>query len=365
MDNITTEYPDILEILKLAREMGASDLHLSAGHPPAARLQGVLSPMNLPSLTPEITRELSLSMLTETQRAKLESDLDLDFAVEIESSGRLRGNIHFNRGVVEAAFRFIEPKVPSLEKLGHHPTVSQLCNAGEGLILITGATGSGKSTTLGSMLEHINQHRTGVIVLLEDPMEFVFPPGLGLIKQREVGSDTKSFATGLRHALRQDPDVIAVTELRDHESIEIALQAAETGHLVIATFHASDPPKAIDRILEMFGGEMLPQIRAQLANSLKAIISQRLLPTPDGKSRVLASEILINNPAVSSCIRSGRMEHLVGMMEIGGRDGMSTLDSCLIELVEQNKITPDEALGHARDPERVRQARHKKKGLFG
>ena len=159
--------------------------------------------------------------------------------------------------------------------------------------------------------------------------------------------------------------MIAVTELGDHESIEIALQAAETGHLVIATFHASDPPKAIDRILEMFGAEMLPQIRAQLANSLKSIISQRLLPTPDGKSRALASEILVNNTAVSSCIRGGRMEHLVGMMEIGGRDGMVTLDSSLADLVEQNKITPEEALGHARDPERVRLARPKKKGFFG
>lgn len=365
MKTSATECPDILEILKMAREMGASDLHLSTGHPPAARLQGVLTPMNLPALTPEITRELSLSMLTETQRAKLESELDLDFAVEIESSGRLRGNIHFNRGVVEAAFRFIEPLVPTLEKLGHHPIVAQLCDAEDGLILITGATGSGKSTTLGSMLEHINQHRTGVIVLLEDPMEFVFPPGLGLIKQREVGSDTKSFASGLRYALRQDPDVIAVTELRDHDSIEIALQAAETGHLVIATFHASDPPKAIDRILEMFGAEMLPQIRAQLANSLRAIISQRLLPSPDGKSRILASEIMINNPAVSSCIRGGRMEHLVGMMEIGGRDGMVTLDSSLADLVEQNKVTLEEAISHARDPERVRLARPKKKGFFG
>lgn len=361
----TNDTPDILQILRKARELGASDLHLAAGHPPAVRLQGILTPMNLPPLTPELTRELSLSMLTETQRAKLESELDLDFAVEIEASGRLRGNIHFSRGIVEAAFRFIEPMVPSLEKLGHHPTVTQLCNATEGLILITGATGSGKSTTLGSMLEYINQHRTGVVVLLEDPMEFVFPVGLGLMKQREVGSDTKSFASGLRHALRQDPDVIAVTELRDHDSIEIALQAAETGHLVLATFHASDPPKAIDRILEMFGAEMLPQIRAQLANALKAIISQRLLPTPDGLSRVLASEIMVNNPAISSCIRGGRMEHLVGMMEIGGRDGMITLDSCLADLVEQNKITPEEAFGHARDTDRVGLARPQKKGLFG
>jgi twitching motility protein PilT len=291
--------------------------------------------------------------------------MDLDFSAEIESVGRIRGNAHYSKGAIEAAYRFISPLIPSLEKLGHHATVAQLCDQHEGLVLITGATGSGKSTTLGAMLEHINQHRSGVVVVLEDPIEFVFPPGLGLIKQREVGTDTRSFASGLRHALRQDPDVIAVTELRDQESVEIALQAAETGHLVIATFHAADPPKAIDRILEMFGAEMLPQIRAQLANALLAIISQRLLPTADGKSRALASEILVNNSAVRACVRRGQMEHLVGLMEIGGRDGMVTLDSSLFDLVENNRITSEEALAHARDQDRVGQAKPRKKGLFG
>ena len=292
-----TEYPDILQILAMAKQAGASDLHLSLGQPPNIRIQGNLAPLPLPVLDADILRELSLSMLTETQRAKFEVEMDLDFSAEIESVGRIRGNVHYSKGAIEAAYRFISPLIPSLEKLGHHPTVARLCEHGEGLILITGATGSGKSTTLGAMLEHINQHRSGVIVVLEDPIEFIFPPSLGLIKQREVGADTKSFVTGLRHALRQDPDVIAVTELRDQESVEIALQAAETGHLVIATFHAADPPKAIDRILEMFGAEMLPQMRAQLANAFLAIISQRLLPPAQGDSRVLASEILVNNSA--------------------------------------------------------------------
>ena len=361
----TAEYPDILQILAMAKQAGASDLHLSLGQPPNIRVQGNLSPLGLPPLDADTVRELSLSMLTETQRAKLEAEMDLDFSAEIESVGRIRGNVHYSKGAIEAAYRFISPLIPSLEKLGHHPTVSRLCDHHEGLVLITGATGSGKSTTLGAMLEHINQHRSGVVVVLEDPIEFVFPPGLGLIKQREVGTDTKSFASGLRHALRQDPDVIAVTELRDQESVEIALQAAETGHLVIATFHAADPPKAIDRILEMFGAEMLPQMRAQLANALLAIISQRLLPTADGKSRALASEILVNNSAVRACIRRGQMEHLVGMMEIGGKDGMVTLDSSLSDLVESNLISSDEALAHARDTERVGLAKPRKKGLFG
>jgi len=361
----TAEYPDILQVLAMAKQAGASDLHLSLGQPPNIRVQGNLSPLPLPPLEADIVRDLSLSMLTETQRAKLEAEMDLDFSAEIESVGRIRGNVHYSKGAIEAAYRFISPLIPSLEKLGHHPTVARLCDHHEGLVLITGATGSGKSTTLGAMLEHINQHRSGVVVVLEDPIEFVFPAGLGLIKQREVGTDTKSFASGLRHALRQDPDVIAVTELRDQESVEIALQAAETGHLVIATFHAADPPKAIDRILEMFGAEMLPQMRAQLANALLAIISQRLLPTADGKSRALASEILVNNSAVRACIRRGQMEHLVGMMEIGGKDGMVTLDSSLSDLVEGNLISSEEALAHARDTERVGLAKPRKKGLFG
>ena len=360
-----SEYPDILQVLALAKQAGASDLHLSLGQPPNIRVQGNLSPLALPPLDSDTVRDLSLSMLTETQRAKLEAELDLDFSAEIESIGRIRGNVHFSKGAVEAAYRFISPLIPSLEKLGHHPTVARLCDHHEGLILITGATGSGKSTTLGAMLEHINQHRSGVVVVLEEPIEFVFPPGLGLIKQREVGTDTKSFASGLRHALRQDPDVIAVTELRDQESVEIALQAAETGHLVLATFHAADPPKAIDRILEMFGAEMLPQMRAQLANALLAIISQRLLPTPDGSSRALASEILVNNSAIRACIRRGQMEHLVGLMEIGGKDGMVTLDASLAGLLESGHLSQEEALAHARDPERVGQVKPKKKGLFG
>jgi twitching motility protein PilT len=360
-----TEYPDILEILAMAKQAGASDLHLSLGQPPTIRVQGNLTPLPLPPLATDTVRELALSMLTETQRAKLEANLDLDFSAEIETVGRIRGNVHYSKGGIEAAYRFISPLIPSLEKLGHHATVARLCDHHEGLILITGATGSGKSTTLGAMVEHINQHRSGVIVILEDPIEFVFPPGLGLIKQREIATDTRSFATGLRHALRQDPDVIAVTELRDQESVEMALQAAETGHLVIATFHAADPPKAIDRILEMFGAEMLPQIRAQLANALLAIISQRLLPTVDRNSRALASEILVSNSAVRACIRRGQMEHLVGLMEIGGRDGMVTLDSSLADLVENNQITSEEALTHARDPDRVGQAKPRKKGLFG
>jgi twitching motility protein PilT len=218
---------------------------------------------------------------------------------------------------------------------------------------------------MAAMIEEISRTRSGVIVVLEDPIEYVFPPALSLIKQREVGRDTQSFPAGLRHALRQDPDVIAVTELRDQESVQVALQAAETGHLVLATFHASDPVKALDRILEMFGSDMLPQIRAQLGNGLKAVISQRLLPKADGQGRVLATEILTASPAVSACLRTGRMEQIVGIMEIGGRDGMRTIDSSLDTLVEAGLITSEEAVQNARDPTRVALAKTKKKGLFG
>jgi len=358
------ENPNILRLLREASQRGASDLHFTAGQPPACRVQGVLQSLPLPPFSPQQCRELTFSVLTETQRAKLESEKDLDFSMDVAGLGRIRGNAHFARGTVEAAFRFINRLNPSLDELGLPGVVKDFCRFKEGLILITGATGSGKSTTMAAMIEEISRTRSGVIVILEDPIEYVFPPSLCLIKQREIGRDTLSFPAGLRHALRQDPDVIAVTELRDQESVQVALQAAETGHLVLATFHAADPVKALDRILEMFGAEMLPQIRAQLGNGLKAIISQRLLPTANGSGRVLATEILTANPAVSACLRTGRMEQLVGIIEIGGKDGMRTVDGSLVELVASGKITLEEAISHARDPNRVGQAVPKKKGLF-
>jgi len=356
---------NILQLLTEASQRGASDLHFTVGQPPACRVEGVLQPLPYPPMTSHLCRELTFSVLTETQRAKLESELDLDFSMDVAGIGRLRGNAHFARGTVEAAFRFINRNNPSLEQLGLPPVVKKLCTTEEGLILITGATGSGKSTTMAAMIEEISRTRSGVIVVLEDPIEYVFPPALSLIKQREIGRDTQSFPAGLRHALRQDPDVIAVTELRDQESVQVALQAAETGHLVLATFHASDPVKALDRILEMFGSEMLPQIRAQLGNGLKAVISQRLLPKADGQGRILAAEVLTANPAVSACLRTGRMEQIVGIMEIGAKDGMRTIDFSLDELVEKGLITSEEAVQNARDPSRVALAKTKKKGLFG
>jgi len=355
---------NILQLLSEASQRGASDLHFTAGQPPACRVEGVIQSLPYPPMTPRQCRELTFSVLTETQRAKLESELDLDFSMEVAGIGRLRGNAHFARGTVEAAFRFINRSNPSLEELGLPPVVKTFCQLSEGLILITGATGSGKSTTMAAMIEEISRTRSGVIVVLEDPIEYVYPPALSLIKQREIGRDTRSFSSGLRHALRQDPDVIAVTELRDQDSVQIALQAAETGHLVLATFHAADPVKALDRILEMFGAEMLPQIRAQMGNGLKAVVSQRLLPRADGRGRVLASEILTVSPAISSCLRLGRMEQIVGIMEIGAKDGMRTIDASLDELVEKGLITSEEALQNARDPSRVALAKPNKKGLF-
>lgn len=355
---------NILQLLNEASQRGASDLHFTAGQPPACRVEGVLQSLPHPPMTPQLCRELTFSVLTETQRAKLESELDLDFSMDVSGIGRLRGNAHFARGTVEAAFRFINRKNPSLDELGLPTVVKKLCQLEEGLVLITGATGSGKSTTMAAMIEEISRTRSGVIVVLEDPIEYVFPPALSLIKQREIGRDTQSFPTGLRHALRQDPDVIAVTELRDQESVQVALQAAETGHLVLATFHASDPVKALDRILEMFGSEMLPQIRAQLGNGLKAVISQRLLPKADGHGRVLATEVLAANPAVSACLRTGRMEQIVGIMEIGGKDGMHTIDASLDSLVEAGLITSEEAVQNARDSSRVALSKPKKKTFF-
>ena len=347
--NETSEYPDILQVLAMAKQAGASDLHLSLGQPPNIRVQGNLSPLGLPPLDAETIRELSLSMLTETQRAKFEAEMDLDFSAEIESVGRIRGNVHYSKGAIEAAYRFISPLIPSLEKLGHHPTVSRLCDHHEGLVLITGATGSGKSTTLCAMLEHINQHRSGVVVVLEDPIEFVFQHGQSVIRQRQVGADTHTFASAIKSALRQDADVIVVSELRDLETMRTALTAAETGHLVISTLHTHDAPSTILRILDAFPEEQQDFVASQLASSLRGVICQSLIVRRDQPGRVMASEVMVGNSAIAACIRSKRLTQLPNLIQIGGIDGMHTIDDSLIHLAKHGFITVEDALIRARD----------------
>jgi twitching motility protein PilT len=357
---------ELVDLLAKAVASGASDVHLSAGAPPMMRLHGALQPMGEELLTLDSCRDLVSGILNETQKARLEEKWELDFAIQVEQLGRFRGNAHYSRGALEAAFRYIPHKIPELSTLGHRHSILELCALQRGLILVTGITGSGKSTTMASMIQHISQQRSGVIISVEDPIEYVFQNATSLVKQREVGSDTKSFAEALKHALRQDPDVILVGEMRDHETISSAITAAETGHLVIGTLHTIDAPKAIDRIVDTFPAAQQPQVIAQLANSLSAVISQRLLPKEDGTGRVLATEILTGNTAVRSCIRERRWEQLTGLIEIGRKDGMHTIDDDLEQLYLSRAISKEEAISNARDANRMENLRRstQKKRFF-
>jgi twitching motility protein PilT len=340
---------DLVELLTIAVRQGASDLHLTVDAPPLARINGDLTPLNGTPMALDSCREMILGVLTESQRSRLEQEWELDFALQVEGVGRFRGNAHYCRGALEAAFRHIPHDIPELEELGHSASIHQICELQRGLVLVTGMTGSGKSTTLAAMVKHISERLAGVIVTIEDPVEFVFTNSRSIIKQREVGSDTRSFAEALRHVLRQDPDVILVGELRDTETISAAVTAAETGHLVLGTLHTIDAPKAIDRLVDAFPPQQQPQIIAQLANALEAIISQRLLARETGGKRVLATEVLIANTAVRATVRERRWEQIVGLIEIGAKDGMRTFDDSLAELYLGRQISKEEAIANARD----------------
>lgn len=347
------ELPDVVDLLKNAVEAGASDIHLCAGLAPSIRRKGAILPFQERVLTRQECREVILSILTESQRARLERELELDFGLQVAGVGRFRGNAHFSRGALEAALRFIPDDIPSMDQLGHRPSITQLCELTRGLVLVTGMTGSGKTTTLAAMLRRISETRDVVIVTIEDPIEFYFKSNRSIIKQREIGSDTMSFPEALRHVLRQDPDVIMIGELRDQETLRAALTAAETGHLVLATLHTNDAPQALDRIVDFFAGDEQEQVLGQLANALAGIVAQRLVPSEDGLGRVMVSEFLANNSAVKACIRDHRFEQIVGLMEIGRKDGMHTFDDVLEELYLGRQISKEEAVAGSRDPSRL------------
>ncbi len=340
---------DLITLLRTVVESNASDLHLCVDAPPMMRVHGVLQPIGDRALTPAFIRALIDGTVSEHQKARLESEWELDLALQIEGLGRFRGNLHSCRGAWEAAFRHIPAAIPELGSLGHRKKIFELCGLQRGLVLVTGVTGSGKSTTSAAMIRHISEHRAGVIVTIEDPVEFVFQNTTGVVKQREVGSDTRSFAEALRRALRQDPDVIFVGEMRDRETVAAAITAAETGHLVIATLHTIDAPKSIDRMVDVFPGDQQPQIIAQISNALAAVLSQRLLPREDGCGRVLATELLVMNNGVRACLRDRRWEQLTGLIEIGGPDGMHTIDDELSGLYLSGAISKEEAVANARD----------------
>ena len=360
--------PDLISLLAEAVQRRASDLHLHVGNRPLARVHGEIVGLQGEPLTAEACYYLIYSQLTEAQRARCEEQKHIDFAIDVPNLGRFRANAHQTRGALEAVFRHIPEQIPDLDALGHRPIVAELCRREEGLILITGMTGAGRTTTLASMIQHISRTRGGVVITIEDPIEFGFQPALSIIKQREVGPDVRSFSDGVEQALRQDPDVIVVGEMRDRETMQATITAAETGHLVIGTLHTVDASKTVDRIVDIFPADQQGHVLTQLSNSLVAVVSQRLLPRADGQGRVLAVETMIANAGIRACIRDRKPHMILGLIEIGMNEGMITLDESLITLLKSGQITLDEALIHARDPERVKSSAPpaaRKKGFFG
>jgi len=346
---------DLIDFLVLAAEQGASDLHLTAGAPPMMRIAGVIKPLTEEPLSAEDTRRLVVDALKEGQRTKLENDWQLDFALQVENVGRFRGNACYVSGAIEANFRRIPSEIGDLKSLGHSPVVDKWCDERAGMVLVTGASGEGKSTTLASMAQTIASRRSVNIVSIEDPIEFVHSQGRSLVNQREIGSDARDFASALKNALRQDADVILVGEMRDTDTIQTALTAAETGHLVIATMHTNDAPTAIGRILDAFPKEGQQFVGAQLAWSLLGVVCQYLLPRTDQSGLVLATELMTVNSGIEACIRDRRLSQIPGLIQIGSADGMHTVDDSLIELLLADRISLMDALAHARDPNFVKE----------
>jgi twitching motility protein PilT len=340
----------LLEVLRLK----ASDLHLTAGSPPMVREKGRLRPLDYPALSPQQTREIIYSILTNDQRKRLENDWQIDFAYSIPGQGRFRVNAYFQRASLGAAFRLIPNEMPALDDLGLPPTLREFIKKPRGFVLVTGPTGSGKSTTLAAMLDVINKERHEHIMTIEDPIEFLHRHQNCIVNQRELGSDAQSFALGLKAALRQDPDVILVGEMRDLDTIATALTAAETGHLVFATLHTQDTAQTVDRIVDVFPPAQQHQVRVQLSVSLQGIVTQQLLPTADGQSRVCATEILVPTPAVRNLIREGKTHQIYSALQTGGAHGMQTMDAALVDLVRRNKITRELAEARSSSPEELR-----------
>ena len=344
----------IQDLLSETVGIGASDLHALAGLPPMVRVDGTLSALAYPNLSDGEVRRLISAVLTEQQRVYLERDLELDFAYSLPSGARFRGNVYYARGSPGAVFRVIPDEVPRLESLGLPRIVAELTGETRGLVLVTGPTGSGKSTTLAAMLAEINHTRRERIVTVEDPIEFVHPHLRSVVSQRELGRDTRSFARALRQALRQDPDVVLVGEMRDLETISLAVTAAETGHLVLATLHTRDAPGAVDRIVDVFPPHQQHQVRGQLADVLRAVVAQTLVPACAG-GRVVACEVLVATPAVRHMIREGKNHQIRSAMQTGGAAGMVTLENSLAALVNEGRARANEALRRSGDPEALRQ----------
>jgi twitching motility protein PilT len=330
-------------LFRMMREQGASDLHLSTGNPPIFRLHGEMVRLNFKSLADEELREVMFEILDEKQRAHFEATKDLDFAYAVPDLARFRGNIFMQHRGIAGVFRIIPSKILSADDLQLPDGVRRMTNFKKGLVLVTGPTGSGKSTTLAAMIDLINSTRKEHILTLEDPLEFIHENKLSLLNQRQIGEHTESFASALRAALREDPDIILVGEMRDLTTISLAMSAAETGHLVFGTLHTNTAAKTIDRIIDVFPTDQQEQVRAMLSESLKGVVCQQLLKTADGKGRVAALEIMIGTPAIANLIREAKTFQIPSIIQTAKKDGMQLMDQHLLDLLKTKRINPEEA----------------------
>jgi twitching motility protein PilT len=346
---------DFAAVLTRMVELNASDVHLSPGFAPAVRVRGAITPLDdYPELTPQDTREIVYSLLNDARRKRFENEQQLDFAYSIPGVARFRVNCFFQRGAISAAFRLVPEKILSLEELGLPTVMAEFTRKPRGFVLVTGPTGSGKSTSLASMIDMINEERTEHILTIEDPIEFLHLHKRCLVNQREIGADAIDFASALKSALREDPDVILVGEMRDLETISTALTAAETGHLVFATLHTQSTAQTVDRIIDVFPSEQQHQVRMQLSIALQGIVTQQLVATADGSARIAACEVLVPTPAIRNLIREGKTHQIYSAIQTSGSTGMQTMDAHLAQLVRMGKITRSLAEQRASVPEELK-----------
>jgi twitching motility protein PilT len=336
------------QLLKAMIEKGASDLHVTTGTPPQLRIDGRLHPLKMPPLAPQETKQLCYSVLTDAQKHRFEETSELDLSFSVQKLSRFRGNVFVQRGNVAGAFRAIPFKIQSFEELALPPVVAELAKKPRGMILVTGPTGSGKSTTLASVVDRINTDRNEHIVTIEDPIEYLHPHKGCVVNQREVGADTTSFKDALKYILRQDPDVVLIGELRDLETIEAALTVAETGHLCFATLHTNSAVQTINRIVDVFPPYQQSQIRQQLSFVLEGVMCQTLLPKANGPGRAMALEVMVPNSAIRNLIREDKIHQLYSAMQVGqGKFGMQTMNQSLAALVQRRLITRESAMGRS------------------
>jgi twitching motility protein PilT len=346
---------DFAAVLTRMVELNASDVHLSPGFAPAVRVRGAITPLDdYPELTPQDTREIVYSLLNDARRKRFENEQQLDFAYSIPGVARFRVNCFFQRGAISAAFRLIPHEILSLEELGLPSVMAEFTRKPRGFVLVTGPTGSGKSTSLASMIDMINEERTEHILTIEDPIEFLHRHKRCLVNQREIGADAIDFAGALKSALREDPDVILVGEMRDLETISTALTAAETGHLVFATLHTQSTAQTVDRIIDVFPSQQQHQVRMQLSIALQGIVTQQLVPTADGSARIAVCEVLVPTPAIRNLIREGKTHQIYSAIQTSGSTGMQTMDAHLAQLVRMGKITRSLAEQRASVPEELK-----------